>query len=263
MYQSLADIARFARLSTYAYRALLAWLTPRDYLLFKVVEPTSQIIFFALLGAFAGQDKGYFVLGNAVRIASLSALVGCCLNMVEERYSGTLMAVTAAATPVAQTFLARNMWQGVDGVVSILIGLGAGALLFGLDFSMVHWPWLIFALLITSYAMTGLGLLLSTCGLFVTNLDFIMNAGYGVLMVLCGVNYPVAELPALLRGVAYGLPLTHGLAAVRAIFLGDLAPVPMLLLREAGIGLAYSVVAYLIFRWAEYQARVQGQLDLM
>lgn len=259
----LESLLRFFRQSLFSYRALFGWLQPRDYLIMKVLEPATQIIFFSVLGAFAGKDPAYFALGNAVRVASVSGLFGCASVMLNERRSGTLQQVTASAMPLAQTFIARAALQGLDGLTTIAAGFLLGSALFGLDFSQVHWGWMLLALVITSYAMSGLGILVATSGLVGTDLNMTMNLAYATLIVLCGVNFPVEALPGPVQTVARLLPLTHGLEAVRAIFAGNLEQAPLLMLKEAGLGLLYGTGGYFLFRIAEYRARVLGTLELV
>ena len=256
-------IARWLRLSLLGYRALFAWLNPLDYLTIKIIEPIAQVLFFTLLGQFAGLDPAYFALGNAVRLASVSGLYGCVIVMMEERMSGTLQLVIASATPIGQTLVARIALLGLDGLLTTLLGLGVGFLFFGLDVSQVDWVWLFMALLITSYAIAGLGLFISIFGVFGVDLTFAMNFAYTLLLLLCGVNFPVEALPLPLQLVANLLPLTHGLAAIRAIVAGESSNVLLNLGIEALIGLLYGLSGYFLFRYAEYRARVLGTLDLV
>lgn len=256
-------LGRLVRLAVLGYRALFAWLNPWDYLTVKIIEPIAQILFFALLGQFAGLDPAYFVLGNAVRLASVSGLYGCIMVMMEERISGTLQFVVASATPISQTLVARMVLQGLDGLITTGLGLGIGFFFFGMDASRVHWGWLLLALLITAYGIAGLGLFVSVFGIFGMDLTFVMNFAYTLLLLLCGVNFPVDALPAPLQLVGNLLPLTHGLAAIRAIVSGTFTDVYAHLVLEALIGLAYGIGGYLLFRYAEYRARVLGTLDLV
>jgi ABC-type polysaccharide/polyol phosphate export permease len=90
-----------------------------------------------------------------------------------------------------------------------------------------------------------------------------MNLAYAILIVLCGVNFPVESLPPAVQVVSQALPLTHGLAAVRAIFAGSLAEVPRLILVEAALGALYATSGYALFRVAEHRARALGTLELV
>ncbi len=262
--QSLASsVARGGRLSLLGYRALFAWLNPLDYATIKLIEPIAQMLFFVTLGQFAGRDPAYFVLGNAVRLAAISGLYGCVMVMIEERMSGTLQLVVASPTPIAQTLVARIALQGLDGVLTSSLGLTVGFLFLGLDVSQVNWAWLVPALLITSYAIAALGLFVSIFGVFGVDLTFMMNLTYTLLLLLCGVNFAITALPLPLQVISNLLPLTHGLTAIRSIAIGELTGVPLQLLLEALIGLGYGVGGYLLFRYAEYRARVRGTLDLV
>jgi ABC-2 type transport system permease protein len=251
----------FFRQSMFAYRALFSWLNPQAYLIMKVLEPATQIIFFAVLGSFAGNDPAYYALGNAVRAASVSGIFGCAVVMASERRAGTLPAVIASATPAWQTFIGRSLFQVVDGLTTVAVGFVIGGLFFGLDFGQVNWLWLTLALVLTSYAMSGLGMLVGASGLIGTDINMTMNLAYAALIVLCGVNFPVSDLPAGVQVIANLLPLTHGLEAIRMIFEGEF--VPELLLIEAALGTVYVLCGFLVFRLAEYRARVSGTLELM
>lgn len=259
----IPDLGRWLRLSLLSYRALFAWLNPLDYVIVKVLEPLAQLLFFTLLGAFAGLDPAYFALGNAVRLASVSGLYGCVVVMAEERISGTLQVVIASATPIGQTLITRMAMQGLDGVVTTVIGLTVSFLFLGLDASQVQWLWLLPALLITSYAISCLGLLVSIFGVFGVDLTFVMNLVYTLLLLFCGVNFPITLLPSYFQTIAQLLPLTHGLLAIRALVAGETAGVATQLGLEALIGLGYGLSGYLLFRYAEYRARVRGALDLV
>lgn len=256
-------LARWLRLASLGYRALFAWLNPLDYLTIKIVEPIAQLLFFTLLGQFAGLDPAYFALGNAVRLASVSGLYGTVIVMMEERISGTLQLVIASATPIGQTLVARMALQGLDGMLTTLLGLGIGVFFFGIDASQIEWLWLLLGLLITCYAIAALGLFISVFGVFGVDLTFAMNFAYTLLLLFCGVNFPVEALPLSLQLVANLLPLTHGLAAIRTIVAGESSGVFANLGWEVLIGLLYGLSGYFLFRYAEYRARVLGTLDLV
>ena len=257
------SVGRWLRLSLLGYRALFSWLNPLDYLTIKILEPMAQLLFFTLLGQFAGFDPAYFALGNAVRLASISGLYGSVLVMIEERMNGTLQLVVASATPIGQTLVTRMALQGLDGLLTTGLGLAVSFLFLGLDASQVQWLWLLPALLITSYAIAALGLFVSIFGIFGVDLSLVMNFVYTLLILFCGVNFSITLLPPAFQVVAHLLPLTHGLLAIRAIIAGDLTGVSVYLLLESLIGCAYGISGYWLFRYAEYRARVQGTLDLV
>ena len=58
------------------------------------------------------------------------------------------------------------------------------------------------------------------------------------------------------------LPLTRGIASARALIaggsMGDVLP---LLVQELGIGLAYGLLGYFLFKWVEVSAKRRGTLE--
>jgi ABC-2 type transport system permease protein len=256
-------IRLFFRQAFFAYRALFGWLNPQAYLVMKVLEPATQIVFFSALGSFAGRDPSYYALGNAVRVASVSGIFGCAMVMAGDRRAGTLAAVIASVTPAWETFVSRSIFQVMDGLTTVIVGFFIGGMFFGLDFGQVNWFWLVLALIATSYAMSGLGMLVGASGLVGTDINMVMNLAYAALIVLCGVNFPVSELPSVVQRISSLLPLTHGLEAIRHLFDGHLNDVPALLLTEIGLGTIYILGGFMVFHWAEQKARHAGTLELM
>jgi ABC-2 type transport system permease protein len=106
----------------------------------------------------------------------------------------------------------------------------------------------------------GLGLLVCTL-LMVFGLRAEVSAWSGVSLVLllCGVYYPVSILPAPLQVVAAGIPLTHFLEAFRAN-LGHAPVFSTPLVRGYGLAVLYAAGGYALFSWAIQRARRTGML---
>lgn len=256
------NIRIFFSYSWYAYRALFTWLTPTTYLILKILGPITQVLFFTLLGQVTGGDPAYYIIGNSTQLAVTSGIFGVLHVIVTERRMGTLPQLMIVPTSNAVTFYGRGLFLIFDGLTSIFVGFGAGALLFGLDFASVNWLWLIVALLTTCFAVSGLGLTLGVIGLVGTDLNLLLNIALSVLLVICGVNFPIEDLARFIQGIAHLLPLTHGLLAVRAIFAGQIADAPGYVGWEALVGCGYMVLGYAMFAYFERLARKRGTLEL-
>jgi ABC-2 type transport system permease protein len=67
-----------------------------------------------------------------------------------------------------------------------------------------------------------------------------------------------------MQSVASGMPLTHGIEAAREIAAGaTVSEVFDLVATEAAIGIAYALVAYLLFRFFEVEGRRRATLETM
>ena len=84
-------------------------------------------------------------------------------------------------------------------------------------------------------------------------------SGVSLVLLLCGVYYPVSILPAPLQAVAAAVPFTHFLEAFRA-HLGYAPVFTVPLLRGYALAVVYVAGGYALFAWAIHRARRTGML---
>ena len=90
------------------------------------------------------------------------------------------------------------------------------------------------------------------------------NIVFLLLLVFCGTNVALDDLPAWMAAVGERLPLTHGIEAARALAGGaTLGSVSELLLRELAIGLAYAALGLATLGWMERDSRRRATLERM
>lgn len=247
-----------------SYIALFRWLRPMTYLASKVVMPLASILFFTLLGTYAtsASNASFYVIGNAIQIASVSGIYGVTMSIGGDRWEGTLVYLFGTPANRLAMFVGRAFFHVLDGILGVVIGLGWGVLLLGLDLSHADLPALLLTILATTFSTSGLGLLLGCVSLVSLDTMFINNLAYFALLIFSGANVPVATLPGWMAAISWGLPLTRGIAASRALIDGaSLSQVAPLIGGEAVIGAVYIFLGYVLFRWFEFQARRRGTLE--
>jgi ABC-2 type transport system permease protein len=160
------------------------------------------------------------------------------------------------------TFLSRAIVNVLDGIVTVLFGLGITVVVFGLDLHRANLWLLGLCVLLISLTTAGLGLLFGSLGLIMRDAIAISNVVYYLLLVLCGINFPVSRLPGFVQVLSYGLPLTRGVQAARQAAAGaSIAQVGGLLGGELLVGVLYALCGYALFRWLESYARRGGLQD--
>jgi len=106
-------------------------------------------------------------------------------------------------------------------------------------------------------------MLLGSIGLRAKDFFFAANLAYFLMLLFCGVNIPLDQLPGWMSFVGRCLPLTHGIAAARRVAGGaSLGNVAGLVWTEAGIAVAYSIAAFVLFRLLERESRRTAVLDV-
>jgi len=257
----VTQIAVFVRSTWLQYVALFQWATPLGYFAYKVVLPVTQIVFFVQLGVFAtGPGNAlYFALGNSLQLTANAGIFGVIATVSNERQFGTLPLLLASPANRLVTFMSRSFVNVLDGIVSVIFGLVVTALLYGLDLRTANLLLLGLCIVIISLTTAGLGLLFGSLGLVMRDSIIIANVVYYGLLILCGVNFPVARLPLVLQAVAYALPLTRGVDAARQAVRGaDIGQVAGLLAGELLVGAIYAGLGYTLFRVLEGWARRGG-----
>lgn len=248
-----------------AYRALFNWARPSIYIPTLLVGPLFQILFFAYLGRFAGvRDDAFFVVGNAVQACGMAAVYGATMAIANERWFGTLSSLLATPASRIPLFLGRAVPYIANGLLVSAFGLAVGAALLDFDPPASSLPALAAVLTVSVTSCTAFGLLLGSAGLRARDVFFIANVAYFLLLLLCGANLPLDELPGWMETLGRGLPLTHGIEAAREVATGaSLGSVADLVWTEAAVGVTYYALAFSLFRLFEAEGRRRGSLETL
>ncbi len=245
-----------------SYKALFAWLDPKIYLTSCILLPFFQILFFATLGLFSGgeQTAHYVVVGNAVQIMSIAAIVGSVQIIGSERQEGTLQFILGTPASRVLIIIGRMLMPILDGTLKVFMGFAIGILLFNISIPVEYVPRLILIVFITCFGMVGLGLLAGTLGLIFREVVFVANTFYFVLLVLCGVNFPVEKLPHAVQYISRVIPLTYGTESAREVIASgtlSVSAVCVILL----LGVIYLLMSVFLFSALETQAKKHGTLE--
>jgi ABC-2 type transport system permease protein len=246
-----------------SYRALFNWISPLMYTTTMLGSPLFQVLFFTYLGRYAGSENDlFFVVGNAVQVSAMSGIYGMTMGIANERQYGTLSPLLATPANRLAIFAGRALPFIANGLIVSAFGFGVGWLL--LDFEPVSGsvPALAFVVVVTTCSCVALGMLIGSIGLRARDVFFGANLVYFLMLLCCGVNVDVDDLPGWMAAIGRCLPLTHGIQAAREVAAGaPLGDVGGLVLTEALIGLVYATVAYGLFRFFELEGRRRASLE--
>jgi len=247
-----------------SYIALFGWLRPITYLATKIIGPLMQMFFFTLLGTFAtgSENAHFYVIGNAVQVAAMSGIYGVTMSVGGERWAGTLIYLFGTPANRMMMFFGRAFMHILDGALGVVIAFAWGVLLLGLDLSHTNLPALGLTILVTTLSTCGLGLLMGCLSLITANVGFVNDTVYFLLLIFSGANVDLKVLPTWMQMTSNILPLTRGIAAARALIAGaGIREILPLLAQELGIGLAYGLLGYFLFKWVEVSAKRRGTLE--
>jgi ABC-2 type transport system permease protein len=259
----IASLRVFVSGAWYAYIALFHWTQPANYVVAKIIAPFTLLLFLVFLGTSAtGRDSAeFYMVGNALQLTAFNGIFGVTMTVGRERNEGTLIYLIGSPANRLAVFLGRVFFNVLDGVLGVLMGFAWGALL-GLDLSAANLPVLALTIVIATLSTCGLGLLMGSISLTALNVMFVNNAVFFLLLIFSGANLPLERMPAWMRAVSSGLPLTRGIQSARLLVGGaPLVEVWPLLAGEALVGLIYATGGFFLFRWLEFYGRRAGTLE--
>ncbi len=246
-----------------AYRGLFNWIRPAMYIPTMLGSPLFQLIFFTKLGQYAhAGSRDFYVVGNSVQVCAMASVYGMTMAVANERSFGTLGPLLATPANRAAVFLGRGLPVLANGLLVSAFTFVAAAVLLGFRPGAGTLPALAAVVTVTAASCTAFGMLLGSIGLRAKDYFFAANLAYFLMLLLCGVNIPLDQLPGWLSTIGRCLPLTHGIAAARKVAAGaSLGDVSGLVVTEALVGVAYAAGAYLLFRFLERESRRSAVLD--
>jgi ABC-2 type transport system permease protein len=251
--------------ATFAFKALFSWLRPEMWLMQVLTLPLFQMAFFVYLATFVAPTTtniAFIAVGNAMQVASFSSIFAVCNLTSEEKWQGTLIPLIATPANRFPLFLGRALFQIFNGMATIAVGFFYANVVFGVNMSRTDFVALALVIVITTFAMTGFGLMLGSVGLFMRTAMIIANVFLFIGLLICGVNFPVTALPIWLQPFSYAIPMTYGTMAARAAVQGvNIIGIAPVLLQEIAVGVGSILVGYLLFVGFEMLARRKGTLE--
>jgi len=248
-----------------SFRAQFNWLNPWILIPSLMIEPVAQILLFAYIGRAAGVgDDRFYLIGNALNYAAIPCLFAMSSTISGERWGQTLGLVLVTPARRIPLFLGRSLPVIVTGWAVAVFGVAVGSLLLGVSVPAGAWPAIVLAVAITSLSCTGLGLAMGAVGLRIRDGATLGNLIFLALLIFCGTNVALQDLPGWMAAIGTWLPLSHGIEAARGLAAGDgLSAVQGLLLRELGIGALYAALGMAVLAWMERDSRRRATLERM
>jgi len=235
------------------------WLT------MKLVLTLSQMAFFVFVGLFvSGKPEviTFIAIGNALQTVSWNVVFSVIQITGHDKWDGTLPLLLATPASRLPVFIGRAMIHVFDGMLSVAISFAFAAFLFGVNFESANAVALTVTVFLTALTMAGFGLLIGGLSFYFREPIVFANIFTYILLIFCGVNFPVQALPQILQPISYAFPLTYGVTAARQTIAGaNLLDISALLSQQLIVGFLSMVLGYVFFRTFEREARKTGRIE--
>jgi len=246
-------------------KGLIIWDTWEMWVMQIVITPIAQMGFFAFLSIYLGYPESttqYIVVGNAIQTMSFSAVFAVANITSQDKWQGTLPSTMVTPANRIALFIGRAWFQVLLSALIAGAGLVYAAVIFGVSFASANFTGIVVVVLLTSIAMIGFGLLISSIGLYMRTAMIVANIFLFATLLLSGVNFPVTALPGWLQPVSWAIPLTWGTQGLRMALAGtSFAKLLPTLGWEALDGFLVMAFGYAFFTGFESLSRRTGRFE--
>ena len=204
---------------------------------------------------------GYIVIGTMAWMVQNTALWGVGFALRNEQWRGTLESNWLSP---AWRF-AFLIGPALQHMATMLTFLAVAAIEFRLVFGVQlngNPLLVILMILLAMPAMYGLAIAFASLVINVKEAHNFVQMVRGLVMIFCGITFPVSLLPGWMQSVARWLPQTYAIDGVRKAALGgaSLGQVLPEIIALLGFGAFWLAAGYLVFRWMERRARQTGAI---
>lgn len=204
---------------------------------------------------------GFIVIGTTIWMWQNIVLWNVGGTLRNEQILGTLESNWMSPVWRFSLLLGNSVTQLL---VSLLMLLTAGlefALILGVRFQGSVWL-TILVTLASIPSIYGLGFVFASLVIYTKEANAFVFLVRGIVMIFCGITFPITILPQWMQGVATWLPQTYIIRAFRTTTLsgGGFASVSADLLALLGFGAFWVIAGYLAFNWMDRKTRQSGSL---
>src|SRR5215213_63884 len=222
-------------------------------------DGSGMTVFMEITGA--SDFIGYIVIGTTVWMWQNIVLWDVGFSLRNEQMRGTLESNWLSPTWRFSYLLGHTGPQ----IVSMFMFFSITALEFGLMFGvrLNGSVWMILLMALAAIpSIYGLGFAFASLVITVKEANAFVFLIRGLVMIFCGITFPISLLPCWMQAIASWLPQTYLIHGMRAAAfsnagIAELSPdlIPLLL-----FGTAWLVVGYFTFLWMERRARRTGAI---
>jgi ABC-2 type transport system permease protein len=204
---------------------------------------------------------GYIAIGTTIWMWQNVVLWNVGFSLRNEQLRGTLESNWLSPTWRFAYLLGSSFPQLFSMLIFLTISALEYVFLFGVHFQGSLWLALL-VILAAIPSIYGLGFAFASLVITAKEANAFVFLVRGIVMIFCGITFPVSLLPSWMQALTNWLPQTYIIRAMRSATLSNAGlgaishDLGMLLV----FGLAWLVIGYVAFNWMERRARQTGAI---
>jgi len=247
------------------YKGSNAHLDWEDLIFYRISIPLITLIYYCFIAknSFHTDQLTKWVIGNSMLLCNYSCVFTIGATFEGERSYGRLKWLIASPCSRIATVVQKGFFFIFESIATVILCIAFGSLLFGVNFSNVNLGLFVIIMVIGILTAVCFGLFLSVFPLLFDSMNLILNLVNVSMLILCGANFPVEDLPGPVQFLSWCLPFTRSIEAANMLF-GEVDKGRLLTLmgQEALVGVAYLTLCVALFKVIEKTAIRRATLEI-
>lgn len=216
----------------------------------------------AELAVYGGNYLAFILVGIALQDCVAVSMTSFGKQIREGQLTGTLEATLMSPVGLPTILVYSSLWNYFLSAIRFILYLVFGSMLYGVSMREANFPAVILIFLLTVVCFAGMGIVWAAIIMWIKRGEGMANMFGYVVLIVSGVLVPIAQLPGWLQSVAYFIPLTHALEAMRrALIRGEsLQQMPTPLATLIVFAVIFVALGMGSFSYAVHYAKKNGTL---
>jgi len=258
-------INRFFEQCWLYYKGSHAHLDWEEVIFYRIAIPLITLIYYCFIAknSFRTEQLTEWVIGNSMLLCNYSCIFTIGGTFEAERYYGRLKWLIVSPYSRIATVIQNGLFFIFESIVTVILCITFGSLLFRVDFSNVNLGLFIIIMVVGIMAAICFGLFISVFSLLFDSMNLILNLMNVSMLILCGANFPVHDLPRPAQFLSYCLPFTRSIEAANMLF-GEVDSNCLLTLlgQEICVGIVYLTLGVILLKAIEKKAIRKATLEI-
>lgn len=200
-----------------------------------------------------------FVVASALISMWSYVLYSSGSALISQKWSDTLKLLIAAPVSLFHVILTKALSNSVIALISMILSFVYARFIFQFHLNIESYGLFFLSVLVLIFSLSVVGLILAVIFVASQNVFDFQNLILTPMILLCGVFIPVEQFPAVLKWLAYLIPMTWGIKSVQETLV--LAPEMFMTMGiSIAVSLVYLLLAFLIVKKMEIVLRRSGSL---
>ncbi len=204
---------------------------------------------------------GYIAVGTTVWMWQNTVLWGVGFALRDEQLRGTLEANWLSPTFRFSFLVGNSGAQMLTMLLYMSTSFVQVGLIYGMRFN-IHVLSVLLIMLAAIPSIYGLAFVFASLVITAKEAHTFVFLVRGLVMVFCGITFPISVMPGWMQGVARWLPPTYVIQGMRKALLAGATPRQMLpeLVPLVFFGLFWVIAGFLVFQWMDRRVRRIGSI---